>query len=151
MSSRLYPLYQKGNPQLRVFLPNFFMKLLRPTSNQPPNQVKFIVSNGMSKYDVENYLDKIYDVKVAHVSCHLQQGHTKASTKGYIIKDDDFKVAYVTLPKGATFAFPDIYPEQKEEEETSEREKTIKQIEHSFEELKKRNKNRPDVPGWFTI
>ena len=32
MSSRWYPIYQRGNPQLRVFLPNFWMKLVKPTA-----------------------------------------------------------------------------------------------------------------------
>ena len=29
MSSRWYPIYQRGNPQLRVFLPNFWMKMVK--------------------------------------------------------------------------------------------------------------------------
>ena len=44
MSSRWYPIYQKGNPQLRVFLPNFWMKMVKPDYNQygastPANKV----------------------------------------------------------------------------------------------------------------
>ena len=59
MSTRWYPIYQKGNPQvfcstvqllflfilqLRVFLPNFWMKMVKPNYNQygastPANKV----------------------------------------------------------------------------------------------------------------
>ena len=44
MSTRWYPIYQKGNPQLRVFLPNFWMKMVKPNFNQykastPANKV----------------------------------------------------------------------------------------------------------------
>ena len=83
MSSRWYPIYQKGNPQLRVFLPNFWMKMVKPDYNQygastPSNKVtvifkctklsltlqaQFIVSSQMTKHDVKNYLEKIYQVK----------------------------------------------------------------------------------------
>ena len=72
-----YPLYQKGNPQLRIFLPNFIMKLVRPVEGQPPNCLKFHVSNGMSKHDVKNYLEKIYNVPVANVTTHLAQGKSE--------------------------------------------------------------------------
>uniref|UniRef100_V5I5T5 Large ribosomal subunit protein uL23m n=1 Tax=Ixodes ricinus TaxID=34613 RepID=V5I5T5_IXORI len=65
MSSRLYPQYVKGNPQLRIFLPNFWMKLVKHGKPQPPNTVKFVVPLQMTKYDVKNYLEKIYKVPVA--------------------------------------------------------------------------------------
>uniref|UniRef100_A0A0K8RGS3 Large ribosomal subunit protein uL23m n=1 Tax=Ixodes ricinus TaxID=34613 RepID=A0A0K8RGS3_IXORI len=60
MSSRLYPQYVKGNPQLRIFLPNFWMKLVKHGKPQPPNTVKFVVPLQMTKYGVKNYLEKIY-------------------------------------------------------------------------------------------
>lgn len=47
MSTRWYPLYQRGNPQLRVFLPNFWMKLVKSEHKQPENIVTFEVSMGM--------------------------------------------------------------------------------------------------------
>lgn len=36
-----YPLYQLGNPQLRVFRTNFFIQLVRPGSAQPDDTVQF--------------------------------------------------------------------------------------------------------------
>ena len=60
-----YPLYRRGNPQLRIFLPNFWMKLLNNEKNyikSPPNCVTFEVSPAMTSLDVRNYLEKIYKV-----------------------------------------------------------------------------------------
>lgn len=36
-----YPLYQLGNPQLRIFRPNWFLTLVRPGKEQPPDTVQF--------------------------------------------------------------------------------------------------------------
>lgn len=36
-----YPLYQLGNPQLRVFRTNFFIQLVRPGTAQPEDTVQF--------------------------------------------------------------------------------------------------------------
>jgi large subunit ribosomal protein L23 len=71
-----YPLYQKGNPQLRVFLPNFFMKLVKDKHNvnRPLNMVTFHVSMEMSEYDVKNYLEKIYKVPVVDVRTEVCLG-----------------------------------------------------------------------------
>lgn len=70
-----YPLYQRGNPQLRVFLPNFWMKLVRPEELQPKNVVQFIVPTGMTNYDIQNYLEKIYKVKVIKVESNIENGN----------------------------------------------------------------------------
>lgn len=37
MSTRLYPLYKANSPQLRILLPNFWMKLLNGFNDQPKN------------------------------------------------------------------------------------------------------------------
>jgi len=69
-----YPLYQRGNPQQRIFLPNFWLKLVRPQQKQPPNIVKFIVSVQMTKYDIRNYLEKIYKIPVVDVRTVIAMG-----------------------------------------------------------------------------
>ncbi|KAG0719962.1 39S ribosomal protein L23, mitochondrial [Chionoecetes opilio] len=98
MSSRLYPLYQRGNPQLRVFLPNFVMKLVKPRDPQPANVVQFQVSVEMTKFDIKNYLEKIYNIPVENIVTHVRMGKFSRSKIGkYVIKDDDYKVVYVTL------------------------------------------------------
>lgn len=93
-----YPIYQRGGPQLRVFLPNFWMKLIRPTEEQPPNVVQFECSMEMTKYDIKNYLEKIYSIKSAVIRTRIREPKTrKDQVQGYVIKDDDVKYAYVTL------------------------------------------------------
>ncbi|CAL4114070.1 unnamed protein product, partial [Meganyctiphanes norvegica] len=74
MTNHWYPVYQRGNPQLRIFLPNFWMKLIKPRDNQPANVVNFKVSMQMSKLDVKNYLEKMYKVPVSNVQTHIQMG-----------------------------------------------------------------------------
>ena len=64
-------------------------------------KVHFIVSSGMTKYDIKNYLEKIYKVPVADVRTLNKMGKTRQNAFGsYIVKDDDYKMAYVTLPPG---------------------------------------------------
>lgn len=41
LPSNRYPLYQLGNPQLRVFRTNFFIQLVRPGTAQPEDTVQF--------------------------------------------------------------------------------------------------------------
>ena len=108
MSSRWYPIYQKGNPQLRVFLPNFWMKIVGTEAIYgtkhvplPKNKVHFIVSSEMTKVDVKNYLEKIYKVPVSEVRTLNKMGKTRRNGMGeYVVKDDDYKVAFVTLAPG---------------------------------------------------
>ena len=107
MSSRWYPIYQRGNPQLRVFLPNFWMKLINPETfigkgnTSPPNKLYFVVSSEMTRFDIKNYLEKIYQVPVANVRTVNKMGKTRQNHfANYIVKDDDYKVAFVTLPSG---------------------------------------------------
>ncbi|XP_030747214.1 probable 39S ribosomal protein L23, mitochondrial [Sitophilus oryzae] len=150
MSTRWYPIYQKGGPQLRVFLPNFWMKLIKPPHEQPPNIVQFACSMEMTKYDIKNYLEKIYNVDVVHVRTRIGLGKTKRDPGlGYVVKADDTKYAYVTLPKDQEFKFPDLFPKVSTVEEDYE--KTIKQTKDGFKDYLDKNKERPGMPGWFTV
>lgn len=98
MSTRWYPLYQRGNPQLRVFLPNFWLKIVRPEYNQAKNVVRFKCSMEMTKYDVENYLKLIYKVPVIDVRTRIEMGKTFLDPyRKYVKKHDDYKLAYVIL------------------------------------------------------
>lgn len=67
-------MYQKGNPQLRIFLPNFWMKIVRPKEPIPPNMVLFQTSIEMTEHDVKNYLTKIYNVPVVDVKLTIKDG-----------------------------------------------------------------------------
>lgn len=151
MSTRWYPLYQRGNPQLRVFLPNFFMKLVKPKDPLPANVVQFHVSMKMTKHDIKNYLEKIYKVPVEHIVTHNKMGNFSRTTMGgYVVKDDDYKVAYITLPKGETFEYPNIFPDTKDQEREKQKE-DLKILEKEWKQKSRVNSNRPGVPSWFGL
>ncbi|KAH8316926.1 hypothetical protein KR074_005449 [Drosophila pseudoananassae] len=150
MSTRWYPIYQRGNPQLRVFLPNFWMKIIRPKEEQPPNVVTFSVSMEMTKYDVRNYLEKIYKLPVVDVRTRIALGETKRDqTYGYVTKKDDVKIAYVTLPREESFIFPEMFAEKAEKQ--AQEEKSLDESKEGFRKFLDRNKKRPGTPGWFSI
>ncbi|XP_013183700.1 large ribosomal subunit protein uL23m [Amyelois transitella] len=150
MSTRWYPIYQRGNPQLRVFLPNFWMKLIKPFPTQQPNIVQFECSMEMTKHDIRNYLEKIYKVPVVDVRTKITLGKFRRDYgKGYIIKEDDAKHAFITLPKSMKFEFPDLFESSKDEEE--ENMKSLDEAKKSYKTYIDRNKDRPDVPSWFSI
>ena len=111
MSTRWYPIYQRGNPQLRVFLPNFWMKLVKLDKiSTPSNKVNFIVSPQMNREDIKNYLEKIYKVPVDNVKTRNMMGEVYRNRfiQGELVKKDDYKIAFVTLPPGTQFQFPDL-------------------------------------------
>ncbi|XP_055902863.1 39S ribosomal protein L23, mitochondrial [Eupeodes corollae] len=151
MSTRWYPIYQRGNPQLRVFLPNFWMKLIRPKEEQPENVVTFSVSMQMTRYDIANYLEKIYQVPVKHVRTRIALGSTKRDqVYGYVTKDEDAKIAYVTLPKETKFTFPEVTV-GKDGDQSEKDEKAMDESKKGFKSFLDRNKKRPGTPGWYSI
>ncbi|XP_047630911.1 39S ribosomal protein L23, mitochondrial isoform X2 [Phacochoerus africanus] len=110
----LYPLYQLGNPQLRVFRTNFFIQLVRPGTAQPEDTVQFRIPMEMTRVDLRNYLERIYNVPVAAVRTRVQYGsNRRRDHRNVRIKKPDYKVAYVQLALGQTFTFPDLFPERK--------------------------------------
>ncbi|XP_018336724.1 probable 39S ribosomal protein L23, mitochondrial [Agrilus planipennis] len=149
MSTRWYPIYQKGGPQLRVFLPNFWLKLVRTEQKQPQNVVQFQCSMEMTKHDIRNYLEKIYNVTVVDVRTRIALGKTRQVDKGYVVKDDDIKYAYVALPKEEKFEFPDLFPKEKETKEADE--KTLDEVKKGHKKFLEKNKDRHNIPGWFSI
>lgn len=50
------------------------MKLIKPRDPQPKNVVQFEVSMQMTKFDIKNYLEKIYKVPVENVVTHIRMG-----------------------------------------------------------------------------
>lgn len=137
---------------MRVFLPNFFMKLVRSKADQPPNIVNFIVPLEMTQFDVKNYLEKIYKVPVAQVSTKVVLGEIKPqATKRYMIKEDDYRLATVTLPEGSTFKFPDLFPIEKIKKEIQDMNAQSKQLEEHESKYKRKDPHRPNLPDWFSF
>ncbi|XP_015518050.1 probable 39S ribosomal protein L23, mitochondrial [Neodiprion virginianus] len=152
MSTRWYPIYQKGNPQLRIFLPNFWMKLVAPDFRQPESVVQFHCSMEMTKTDIQNYLTKIYNIDIVKVRTRIALGRfVKEPQRQYIMKLDDVKVAYVTLPKDQKFTFPDLFPKDKKNTTIKDGEKSLEDMKNSFKNYLDRNKERPGMPNWYTI
>uniref|UniRef100_A0AC35GM94 Uncharacterized protein n=1 Tax=Panagrolaimus sp. PS1159 TaxID=55785 RepID=A0AC35GM94_9BILA len=62
MTSRITRLWQPGNPQNRVFFPDFWLRLVETPSvgynRLPKNAAKFEIEPKMSRYDVQEYLEK---------------------------------------------------------------------------------------------
>lgn len=128
------------------------MKLVKPEKPLPPNQIKFIIPLQMTKYDVKNYLEKIYNVPVADVNTVVQLGNIKkAEGKTYLIKEDDFRVAYVTLPKGQEFVFPDLFPEDVVQEKLTSYQKQMEEADKVKKQHIREDPNRQDLPSWFAI
>ncbi|KAL7641561.1 UNVERIFIED_CONTAM: hypothetical protein RMT77_007434 [Armadillidium vulgare] len=154
MSTRWYPVYQRGNPQLRVFLPNFWMKLVKIKEKHPENVVFFDCSMEMTKYDVKNYIEKIYKVPVVKVNTRIVVGEfRKALGANYVVKDDDIRRATIFLPHGEKFVYPDLFSEEgdAEKKEMNDAEKQMKDMLKDWKENTKHHKNRPGIPTWFGI
>ena len=71
---------------------------------------------------------------------------------GYIIKEEDAKIAYVTFPKEVDFKFPDLFPEDGETKQNiKDDEKSLEQAKDRFKGFLNRNAKRRSLPGWFSI
>lgn len=144
-----YPIYWKGNPQLRVFLPQFWMKLIHPKRKVPSNHVHFIVHPQMSKIDIKNYLEKIYKVPVLSVATQIIQGkEVKHPEKNYTaFREDDHKLAFVVLDKDETFEFPDIFEGKAPYSETEL--KDYKKMSNEQKREQQKNWDKIMIPSWF--
>ncbi|KHJ46467.1 Hsp90 protein [Trichuris suis] len=127
MTTRLHRLLPRKDQKTLVFLPDCWMKLVKPKENEklPPNMVKFIVSPEMNADDVREYLKKIYKVPVRDVNVHVEQGKMirrlneydapsrMAGVHGRVIdKEPDITVAFVTLRKDVHFSFPKLFTDK---------------------------------------
>ncbi|XP_016005098.2 39S ribosomal protein L23, mitochondrial isoform X3 [Rousettus aegyptiacus] len=149
----LYPLYQLGNPQLRVFRTNFFIQLVRPGTAQPADTVQFRIPMEMTRVDLRSYLQRIYNVPVAAVRTRVQHGsNRKRDHRNVRVKKPDYKVAYVQLAHGQTFTFPDLFPEKAPGCEGGSAEDDVRA--GLLEEQRQRqtpDPRRGGVPGWFGL
>lgn len=109
MATRLRHVVKRRRTPEQVYLCNWFVKLVRPGKEQPNDQVQCHVPMKMTKFDIKNYFEKIYGIRVAKVNTRIQLGKEKTLWQWNIKrKKPDIKVAYLTLAD-QTFEFPDIY------------------------------------------
>lgn len=144
MSTRFYPRFVKGNPQLRIFLPDWKLIMVKPSERQPKNIVTFKTDCRMTDWDIKNYLEKIYKVQVAAIRSRIMSGNLHTSAAG-LGKKEDYRLANVTLPTGHTFEWPDLFPKEKAEEESEDYEKTLKELTKS----RIIDKDQKGLPTWF--
>ncbi|MCP9263039.1 UDP-glucose:glycoprotein glucosyltransferase [Dirofilaria immitis] len=123
MSSRIYRLWQPGNPKTRVFLPNFWMKVVDPFPTRlPKHVVKFEVDKRMTRYDVREYLEKIYNLPVREVRTLVKAGYITydfpldKEKRRALWKENDKKYAYVFMKKGFEFHVPNLFEKCEEQE-----------------------------------
>lgn len=145
MSTRFYPRFVKGNPQLRIFLPDYKMILVKAEKKMPDNVATFKVDPTMTDWDIKNYLEKIYKIQVKAVNSQIRAGEIYKLSDG-VGKREDYKIAHVSMPIDQKFTWPNLFPEDKAKEEESERDNLIR------EALKDRDvdENNREVPRWFT-
>uniref|UniRef100_A0A8D2DCM1 Large ribosomal subunit protein uL23m n=1 Tax=Sciurus vulgaris TaxID=55149 RepID=A0A8D2DCM1_SCIVU len=147
----LYPLYQLGGPQLRVFRTNFFIQLVRPGTAQPEDTVQFRIPMEMTRVDLRNYLERIYNVPVAAVRTRVQHGsNRKRDHRNVRIKKPDYKVAYVQLAHGQTFTFPDLFPEREQSPAGGPMEEGPSGIPEE-PQRQSSSPRRGGVPDWFSL
>ncbi|KAM4617696.1 large ribosomal subunit protein uL23m [Discoglossus pictus] len=148
----LYPLYQLGNPQLRVFRTNLTMTLVRPGKEQPPDTVQFRIPLEMTKLDVHNYLQSIYNVQVSAVRTRIQYGSNKKRNHlNQKVKRPDYKVAYVQLGQGQTFQFPDLFPEKEDKPEAGSFEEVQQEFMENEKQRLRGDLRRGGLNDWFGL
>lgn len=144
MSTRFYPRFVKGNPQLRIFLPDWPLVMVKPKNRDkaPDNVVVFKTDPRMTDWDIKNYLEKIYKVPVASIRSSICSGRItltpsrRRTIDQNIVKDNDYRIAHVTLPIGQTFSWPNLFPGEQIQKELSDYQKLVEEA----------NKNRKQ---WF--
>ncbi|XP_077653972.1 large ribosomal subunit protein uL23m isoform X2 [Urocitellus parryii] len=104
----------------------------------------------MTRVDLRNYLERIYNVPVAAVRTRVQHGsNRKRDHRNVRIKKPDYKVAYVQLAHGQTFTFPDLFPER----EQSPAGGPVEEGPSGFPEAQKPSSNprQGGIPNWFSL
>ncbi|XP_055342275.1 39S ribosomal protein L23, mitochondrial-like [Paramacrobiotus metropolitanus] len=153
MSNKTYPLWKPGAPQLRIFLPDFLMKLIKPEIPMPKNIVQFEVDLKMSETDVKNYLQKIYKVPVKDVRLRILRGerfrHPVSGSDSEHFKPDK-KYAYVTLDRAVRFDWPNLTPEQVEKDQDKE----LQNYDDAIQKVRvqrQKHWDRSGAPTWFSV
>lgn len=119
--------------------------MMKPSERQPKNLVKFKTDPRMTDWDIKNYLEKIYNVRVAGIKSRIMAGELHKSSFG-LGKKEDFRIAYVTLPPDQKFEWPELFPKKKLDEETLDYEKTLAELKSS----RTIDQNQKGMPTWFS-
>ncbi|XP_048952284.1 large ribosomal subunit protein uL23m isoform X7 [Canis lupus baileyi] len=106
----------------------------------------------MTRVDLRNYLERIYNVPVAAVRTRVQHGsNRKRDYRNVRVKKPDYKVAYVQLAHGQTFTFPDLFPEKKSPDGSPGDDDIRDQLLEDQRRRQTRDPRRGGVPDWFGL
>ncbi len=136
-----------GNPQNRLFLPLYWLKIVEPRKTLPKDFVKFECHWQMSSSDVHQYLEKLYKVPVLDVRIEIEKGkYIKHPKKPGCLSPPmpEQKFAYVQLREGE-FTYPKLFEANK----INKYENDLKAMESIQNKEKNKNLNRLDIGGWF--
>lgn len=143
------PLWYPGNPRHKVFLPQYWLKMVQHDKTLPSDFVKFECHWQMSANDVSEYLKKLYNIPALDVRVEIKKGEYQEHPRRANLLSpplDDRKFVYVQLREGE-FKFPDVYEEKNPGEEDKSQAKAMSS-------MKNREKNktldRMDIGGWFS-
>jgi large subunit ribosomal protein L23 len=144
-----YPLWNPGNPRHRLFLPLFWVKLIRKETENasPDNYVNFECHWQMTREDVKQYLEKLYNIDVTDVNIEIKPGgYMKHPAKANALSPPlpDRKYAYVQL-RNSTFKFPDLIDKAKIDDESKLQKNTENQM---IKEIN-RDRTRMGISSWF--
>uniref|UniRef100_A0A672TS42 Large ribosomal subunit protein uL23m n=1 Tax=Strigops habroptila TaxID=2489341 RepID=A0A672TS42_STRHB len=119
----------------------------------PPLGLQLVLlAERMTRIDVKNYLEKIYNVPVAAVRTRIQYGaNNKRNHKNQRVKKPDYKVAYVQLGQGQTFQFPNLFPEKEDDAETRSRDDFRNKYMEREKKRQEGDLRRGGVPDWFGL
>lgn len=106
----------------------------------------------MTKCDVKNYLEKIYNVPVGAVRTRIQFGSNKKRNHlNQKVKQPDYKVAYVQLAQEQTFTFPNIFPEKERVASEGSMDELQEQFMENEKQRQKLDPRRGGVTEWFGL
>ncbi|KAL8665931.1 MAG: hypothetical protein Q9202_001867 [Teloschistes flavicans] len=123
--------------QKKVYLPNFTLTLLR-TPFAPPNYATFIVPLDSNKFDIKDYLYRLYGVQVLSVRSYVQQAKVRMDKPGARLPKRNrwfrpraTKRMTIEMPASAPFVYPpppdDFKPWDKETHEKATKERDAEQ------------------------
>merc|ERR1719354_645312 len=144
----VFPVNYEGAPQRRLYMPEWYVTMVKPDEkNLPKNYVKFHIPADMTKYDLKEYLDKVYGVKVMNIKLTIV-GYQKYKFPTPWIKGgykwefmDPYHEAHVYLPRGETFEYPDFLKSVKGENKSSILEQYEEMRAQREAEKQEKNKN----------
>ena len=114
-------------PSDNMILVNAGKELKDKSGNISKHVLAFNVTPTMTKIDIKNYLEKIYGVKVLHVSTLNRLGQEKRVGMSFY-KRKDIKRAYVHLdPSEPEFEFPELFSKEDLEAKEKKAEEEKKQ------------------------